>query len=51
MALESYTIDNMEEGYPADIGLKDRIEIDFCLTLFRLIQDMAKGIPERYYRH
>jgi hydrogenase maturation protein HypF len=44
MALESYTIDNMEEDYPADIGLKDRIEIDFCLTLFRLIQDMAKGI-------
>ncbi|MFZ3122115.1 MAG: carbamoyltransferase HypF [Thermodesulfovibrionales bacterium] len=44
MALESYTIDNIEEDYPADIGLKDRIEIDFCLTLFRLIQDMAKGI-------
>jgi hydrogenase maturation protein HypF len=44
MALESYTIDNVEEDYPADIGLKDRIEIDFCLTLFRLIQDMAKGI-------
>ena len=44
MALESYTIDNIDEDYPADIGLKDRIEIDFCLTLFRLIQDMAKGI-------
>ncbi|HBR22102.1 MAG TPA: carbamoyltransferase HypF [Nitrospiraceae bacterium] len=44
MALESYTIDNIEEDYPADIGLKDRIEIDFSLTLFRLIQDMAKGI-------
>ncbi|MCX5717293.1 MAG: carbamoyltransferase HypF [Nitrospirae bacterium] len=43
MALESYTIDNIEEDYPSDIGLKDRIEIDFCLTLFRLIQDMAKG--------
>lgn len=44
MVLESYTIDNIDEDYPADIGLKDRIEIDFCLTLFRLIQDMAKGI-------
>ncbi len=44
MALESYTIDNIEEDYPADIGLKDRIEIDFCLTLFRLIQDVTKGI-------
>lgn len=44
MALESYTIDGIDEDYPADIGLKDRIEIDFCLTLFRLIQDMAKGI-------
>ena len=50
MALESYTIDGIDEDYPIDIGLKDRIEIDFCLTLFRLIQDMAKGI-ERYYRH
>lgn len=44
MALESYTIDNIKEDYPADIGLKDRIEIDFCLTLFRLIQDIEKGI-------
>ncbi|MDP3260118.1 MAG: carbamoyltransferase HypF, partial [Thermodesulfovibrionales bacterium] len=44
MALESYTIDNIDEDYPADIGLKDRIEIDFCLTLFRLIRDAAKGI-------
>lgn len=44
MALESYTIDNIEGDYPADIGLKDRIEIDFCLTLFRLIQDVTKGI-------
>lgn len=44
MALESYTIDGIDEDYPADIGLKDRIEIDFCLTLFRLIQDMAKGV-------
>ncbi len=44
MALESYTTDNIEEDYPADIGLKDRIEIDFCLTLFRLIQDTTKGI-------
>ena len=44
MALESYTIDGIDEDYPADVGLKDRIEIDFCLTLFRLIQDMAKEI-------
>ncbi|MBI1811299.1 MAG: carbamoyltransferase HypF, partial [Nitrospirae bacterium] len=44
MALESYTIDGIDEDYPADIGLKDRIEIDFCLTLFRLIQDVTKGI-------
>ncbi|MDI6744953.1 MAG: carbamoyltransferase HypF [Thermodesulfovibrionales bacterium] len=44
MALESYTISGIEEDYPADIGLKDRIEIDFCLALFRLIQDMAKGV-------
>jgi len=44
MALESYTTDDIDEDYPANIGLKDKIEIDFCLTLFRLIQDMTKGI-------
>jgi len=43
MALESCVIDDIEDDYAVDIGLKDKIEIDFCLTLFRLTQDLIKG--------
>ncbi len=43
IALESYTMDNFDDDYPVDIIFKQKIEIDFSMTLFRLIQDMLRG--------
>jgi hydrogenase maturation protein HypF len=43
MALESYTIDDIDEDYPADIMFRDKIEVDFSLALFRLVEDIMCG--------
>jgi len=43
MALESYTVDGVDDDYPVDIIFKDKMEIDFSMTLFRLIEDITRG--------
>ena len=44
MALESYTTGDMDEDYPVDIIFKEKMEVDFSLTILRLIEDMIRGI-------
>lgn len=43
MALESYTIDSVDDDYPVDIILKEKIEADFSLTIWRMMEDMMGG--------
>lgn len=43
MALESYAKDDIDDDYPVDVIFKEKIIVDFSLTLLRLIEDMACG--------
>ena len=44
IALESYTVDDIDEDYPVDVIFKEEMEVDFSLTILRLIEDIARGI-------
>lgn len=44
IALESYTVDDISDDYPVDIIFKDIMEIDFSMTIFRIVQDIEQGI-------
>lgn len=46
IALESYTVDDISDDYPVDIIFRDKMEIDFSMTIFRIIQDIEKGISK-----
>ncbi len=43
IALESYALDGMEEDYPVDVVFKERMTVDFSLTMLRLIEDLTRG--------
>jgi len=43
IALESYTLDGMEEDYPVDVVFKERMTVDFSLTMLRLIEDITRN--------
>ncbi|MBI4684644.1 MAG: carbamoyltransferase HypF [Nitrospirae bacterium] len=45
-ALESYTIDSIEDDYPVNIVFREKIEVDFSMTILRLIEDMRHGIEK-----
>jgi len=44
IALESCIAEDVDEDYPVDIKFKEKIEIDFSITILRMIGDMTKGI-------
>ncbi len=46
IALESYTVDDISDDYPVDIIFRDRMEIDFSMTIFRIVQDIEQGISK-----
>ena len=43
MALESYTTDEIDDDYPVDVIFKEKIIVDFSLTILRLIEDIVCG--------
>jgi len=43
MELESYTADDIDDDYPVDVIFKEKIIVDFSLTMLRLIEDIACG--------
>jgi len=43
MALESYTTDDIDDDYPVDVIFKEKIIVDFSLTILRLIEDIVCG--------
>ncbi|MDO9288328.1 MAG: Sua5/YciO/YrdC/YwlC family protein, partial [Thermodesulfovibrionales bacterium] len=43
MALESYTTDGIDDDYPVDVIFKEKIIVDFSLTILRLIEDIVCG--------
>jgi hydrogenase maturation protein HypF len=46
MALESITRPDVVDDYPADIKLREPIEIDFSQTILRIINDLVNGVDK-----
>ncbi|MBI4689756.1 MAG: carbamoyltransferase HypF [Nitrospirae bacterium] len=46
ISLESFTIDDNDEDYPVDIIFKEKMEVDFSMTIFRLIEDLKRGVDK-----
>ena len=47
IALESFTVDDLDEDYPVDIIFKDTVKVDFSHTILRIVEDMGKGLDKR----
>ncbi len=46
IALEAITKPDVIDDYPANVKFKDPIEIDFSQTIFRIIEDIERGIDK-----
>jgi hydrogenase maturation protein HypF len=46
IALESFTVDDLNEDYPVDIIFKDPIKVDFSHTILRIVEDIVKGLDK-----
>ncbi len=47
IALEALVLKGNDETYPIDIGFRDLMEIDFCMTFLAIINDMERNVDRR----
>ncbi|MGC2061845.1 MAG: carbamoyltransferase HypF [Thermodesulfovibrionales bacterium] len=47
IALEALVLSRNDETYPVDIGFRDLIEIDFCMTFLAIIADLERNADRR----
>jgi len=47
IALEALVLSGNDETYPVDIGFRDVMEIDFCMTFLGIMADMAGNVDRR----
>ncbi|MDA8083392.1 MAG: carbamoyltransferase HypF [Nitrospiraceae bacterium] len=47
IALEALVVDGINEAYPVDVILHDKMEIDFCMTFLSVIADLERHADRR----